>query len=111
MSNLILLVPGLFLSACDGGQGGPLPILGNKYTLSGDTVFHEIADFRFVNQDSQRVTNATFQDKVYVADLIPYSFLIWSMNTMRWSPTLMRAQWKSITRSTMQDTSASSTQR
>lgn len=64
----ILLVTGPLLSACEGGQEGPLPVLGNKYTLGGDTVFHEIADFRFVNQDSQWVTNATFQDKVYLAD-------------------------------------------
>ncbi len=64
----ILLVPGFFLPACEGGREGPLPVMGNKYTLSGDTVYHEIADFRFVNQDSQWVTNTTFEDKIYLAD-------------------------------------------
>jgi protein SCO1/2 len=46
----------------------PLPILGNYEIVEGDTVYHSIPDFRFVNQDSQIVTNETFAGKVYVAD-------------------------------------------
>jgi len=45
-----------------------LPILGERDVVNGDTVFHSIPDFSFVNQDSQVVTNATFAGKVYVAD-------------------------------------------
>jgi protein SCO1/2 len=33
-----------------------------------DTIYHTIANFKFVNQDSAFVTNATFQDKIYIAD-------------------------------------------
>jgi protein SCO1/2 len=45
-----------------------LPILGERDVVDGDTVYHTIPDFSFVNQDSQVVTNATFSGKAYVAD-------------------------------------------
>lgn len=45
-----------------------LPVLGNKDIIDGDTIYHTIPDFAFVNQDSQLVTNATFEDKIYVTD-------------------------------------------
>lgn len=53
-----------------------LPILGRKQIkdtiINGiqvkDTIFHTIADFKFVDQDSNFVTNETFKNKVYVAD-------------------------------------------
>lgn len=46
----------------------PLPIFGEREVVNGDTVYHKIAPFRFVNQDSQIVTNETFKGKIYVAD-------------------------------------------
>jgi len=45
-----------------------LPILGAREVISGDTVYHTIAPFQFVNQDSAIITNADFAGKVYVAD-------------------------------------------
>jgi protein SCO1 len=45
-----------------------LPILGERDMINGDTVFHTIPPFRFIDQDSQTVTNATYQDKIYVVD-------------------------------------------
>ena len=36
--------------------------------LTKDTIPHRIADFSFINQDSAVVTNASFKDKIYVAD-------------------------------------------
>ncbi|MEM9888279.1 MAG: SCO family protein [Bacteroidota bacterium] len=45
-----------------------LPVLGFPDIENGDTTEHRIPDFKFVNQDSQLVTNATFEDKIYVAD-------------------------------------------
>ncbi|MDQ3292719.1 MAG: SCO family protein [Bacteroidota bacterium] len=33
-----------------------------------DTVFHQIPDFSFTNQDSQQVTDRTFAQKIYVSD-------------------------------------------
>jgi len=61
------------LTACidsmvGGGASETLPILGERDIVNGDTIYHTIPDFSFVNQDSQVVTNETFQNKIYVAD-------------------------------------------
>ncbi len=46
-----------------------LPILGERdVSPSGDTIYPTIPEFRFVDQDSQIITNATFAGKAYVAD-------------------------------------------
>lgn len=45
-----------------------LPILGQRTVINSDTVYHTIAQFEFIDQDSARVTNETFRDKIYVAD-------------------------------------------
>lgn len=70
---IFVLVLGVFLSSC---QQEPLPIFGQREVVvrevNGkqvtDTVYHTIAPFRFVNQDSAVITNETFKGKVYVAD-------------------------------------------
>jgi len=57
-------------------QEEKLPIFGYREVIArevdgkkiADTVYHTIADFEFVNQDSAVVTNATFKDKIYVTD-------------------------------------------
>jgi protein SCO1/2 len=46
----------------------PLPIFGEREVSGTDTVYHTIADFKFVDQDSAFVTNETFKGKIYVAD-------------------------------------------
>ena len=45
-----------------------LPVLGRKEVLNGDTVYHTIGDYSFLNQDSMLVTPDTFKDKIYIAD-------------------------------------------
>jgi protein SCO1 len=46
-----------------------LAIYGRKeITDKGDTIYHHIADYKFVDQDSNFVTPDTFKDKIYVAD-------------------------------------------
>lgn len=45
-----------------------LPILGVRKMNGADTLYHTIAPFHFVDQDSVLITNATFKDKIYVAD-------------------------------------------
>ncbi len=46
-----------------------LPILGERYVdANQDTVYHRIADFSFVNQVGDTITNANVSGKVYVAD-------------------------------------------
>jgi protein SCO1 len=46
----------------------PLPIFGQRDVVGTDTVYHTIAKFSFVDQDSATITNETFKDKIYVAD-------------------------------------------
>src|SRR5690242_4498392 len=46
----------------------PLPIFGEREVVGEDTVYHHIAPFSFVDQDSTEITNATFAGKIYVAD-------------------------------------------
>lgn len=58
----------LLIQACQPTQPQSLPILGERDFVDGDTVYHTIPDFEFINQDSQVVNNATFAGKVYVAD-------------------------------------------
>ncbi|MCC7504246.1 MAG: SCO family protein [Saprospiraceae bacterium] len=57
------------LYSCTHQEDRPLPILGNRsVSPSGDTIYPKIPDFTFVDQDSQLVTNATFEGRIYVAD-------------------------------------------
>src|SRR6185436_10359105 len=74
--NKLRLYPYLFLlsafcfllSSCIEKKETPLPIFGEREVAGTDTVYHKIADFKFVDQDSAIVTNETFRDKIYVAD-------------------------------------------
>jgi protein SCO1 len=67
------LILALWITGCENGQ---LPIFGQREVATRevngkqvtDTVYHTIAPFRFVNQDSAVITNETFNGKVYVAD-------------------------------------------
>jgi protein SCO1/2 len=53
-----------------------LPIIGPREVVVNeingqkkvDTVYHTIADFAFLNQDSALVTQETFRDKIYIVD-------------------------------------------
>jgi len=45
-----------------------LPIFGEREVSGTDTIYHTIADFKFVDQDSSFVTNETFKDKIYITD-------------------------------------------
>lgn len=58
----------MLILSCAEKKESPLPIFGERDVQNGDTVYHKIAPFRFVNQDSQLVTNETFKGKIYVAD-------------------------------------------
>ncbi|KAA3637971.1 MAG: SCO family protein [Bacteroidetes bacterium] len=72
MKNFFLiLVAVLFFHACDFGMGASsLPRLGQHKIdkETGDTTYHTIPDFQFINQDSMEVTNETFKGKVYIVD-------------------------------------------
>ena len=65
------IIAGITLAAfaCNGPeQPKALPIIGNHDIQGEDTIYHQIPDFAFIDQDSQVVTNATFDDKIYIAD-------------------------------------------
>jgi len=61
------LLVGLISLACV-PKDEKLPIFGQREVEGTDTVYHTIAPFRFVDQDSSDITNETFRDKIYVAD-------------------------------------------
>lgn len=68
-NSLGLLILIASLASCGGGAGNEeLPYLGRTEISDGDTIYHTIADFQFVDQDSNFVTNDTFDGKIYVAD-------------------------------------------
>jgi protein SCO1/2 len=58
----------IFLTSCIAKKESPLPIFGEQEVVGTDTVYHTIADFKFVDQDSIEVTNETFSGRIYVAD-------------------------------------------
>ncbi|MCY7328908.1 MAG: SCO family protein, partial [Saprospiraceae bacterium] len=65
----ISLIVSTLLSCGGSADRHTLPILGERdLSPSGDTIYRSIPDFRFVDQDSQVVNNATFAGKIYVAD-------------------------------------------
>jgi len=69
MKYLSIPIIALLLTACGNHQHPEqLPVLGQREWVEGDTVYHQVPDFRFVNQDSQIVTNETFAGKAYVVD-------------------------------------------
>ncbi|MEY4930489.1 MAG: hypothetical protein RI909_1213 [Bacteroidota bacterium] len=61
------IVAGLLLFSCVTKEE-KLPIFGEREVVGTDTVYHTIAPFSFVDQDSSIITNDTFRDKIYVAD-------------------------------------------
>lgn len=73
LSNYLYL--SIFLSSCNTNPE-KLPILGNKEAVvkmvNGkkitDTLYHQIPDFEFINQDSSKITQQDYEGKIYVAD-------------------------------------------
>ncbi len=68
MKKAGILILGIFLLAC-GSQNKPLPYLGHhEVNAAGDSVYHSIPDFSFVNQDGDTLTQEDVAGKIYVAD-------------------------------------------
>lgn len=61
-----LLVAITLLASCS--KENDLPVFGEREVVGTDTVYHTIAPFQFVDQDSAVITNANFKDQIYVAD-------------------------------------------
>lgn len=62
-----ILFVGILIISC-APKEDRLPIFGQRDVVGTDTVYHAIAPFSFVDQDSVEITKATFNDKIYVAD-------------------------------------------
>lgn len=63
----VLALP--FWLGCESSEQCPtLPILGDREVIGGDTIFHTIPPFSFMDQDSIVVNNETLSGKAYVAD-------------------------------------------
>lgn len=69
MSTLALMISSVFIALACVKESNKLPILGEQQIIDGDTIYHTISPFSYLNQDSLLITNATFHDKIYVADL------------------------------------------
>jgi protein SCO1 len=65
---LLFLLPLAVIGCQSADRCQTLPILGERDVVNGDTVYHLIPAFRFVNQDSLWVTPASFAGKAYIAD-------------------------------------------
>lgn len=63
----LLYLIGLLLFSCVAKEE-KLPIFGEREVVGTDTIYHQIAPFSFLDQDSSIITNETFRDKIYVAD-------------------------------------------
>jgi len=68
MRSLFLVALALILFSSCKPKEQPLPIFGERDFNGKDTTYHTIAPFAFRDQDSTLITNATFKDKIYVAD-------------------------------------------
>ena len=66
---LFLLLMAGFSACLNTPDTKTLPILGERdISPAGDTIYRQVPDFQFINQDSQLVNNATFAGKIYVVD-------------------------------------------
>lgn len=72
-SNLVILFALIIGFSCKpitkDTASAELPILGERYVDDNrDTVYHQIADFAFVNQVGDTISNEDVAGKIYVAD-------------------------------------------
>jgi protein SCO1 len=76
VTGMYVVLVVLLCVACKTEQQKPLPIFGEREVVSRevngqqvtDTLYHTIAPFRFVDQDSTIISNETFTNKIYIAD-------------------------------------------
>lgn len=55
----------LFLCSC---KEPPLPVLGEIEIKDGDTIYHKIAHWNFLNQDSTSISEPSFRGLIYIVD-------------------------------------------
>ncbi len=92
--SAVAVVLAIALGACS-KKNEKLPIFGEREMKGTDTLFHTIAPFSFVDQDSVVITNETFKGKIYVADFF--------FTTCRTICPIMKTQMKRVYEATAQD--------
>lgn len=65
-AGILLLI--IFFSCSKVKPTKVLPVFGEKKGMNGDTLFHTIGQFNFVDQDGENVTNETVKNRIYVAN-------------------------------------------
>jgi protein SCO1/2 len=93
-TSVVLLLTAVAVVACTKSES-KLPIFGEREFNGKDTVYHTIAPFKFVDQDSTIITNDTFQGKIYVADFF--------FTTCRTICPIMKTQMKRVYDATAND--------
>lgn len=68
LKTIIALASVLAAGCAPAKKEEKLPVFGERIIENGDTTYHTIPDFSFVDQDSATVTAETFRNKIYVAD-------------------------------------------
>jgi len=91
---LILASTLILFSACKKSEP-KLPVFGERDFNGTDTVYHKIAPFSFVDQDSVVINNSTFKGKIYVADFF--------FTTCRTICPVMKTQMKRVYEATAKD--------
>ena len=70
--NIWAFFPLLFIGCCVGcspkADKDELPVMGIKTINEGDTIYHTIPDFSFIDQDSNLLDQSFLEGKVYVTD-------------------------------------------
>jgi protein SCO1/2 len=66
--NVFFIIAAVLMEGCITKKEPPLPVFGEREVIGADTVYHTISNFRFIDQDSNEVTNDTYKGKIYVAD-------------------------------------------
>jgi len=67
MKNLIPFLL-LILLSCTQESNEPLPILGERKVVNGDTLYHQIPEYSYINQDSIIVTHDSLKNFIYLSD-------------------------------------------
>lgn len=65
--DLIIVIGLTGILACNSSPK-PLPILGEVYVENGDTIYHQIPDFSYVDQYGQPYNQDSVRSKIYVSD-------------------------------------------
>ncbi len=68
MMRILISLPFFIILFAGCSNEQPLPIIGDRIDLSGNTVVHKIRAFTFTNQLNEQVSNITYQDKIQVVD-------------------------------------------